>query len=103
MNKLTLLLVLISCVMAGSLKAEPRQDYKCFLDTNKGQTLVRFSWQPSKAKQYTRRLLGSELPALPHTDGKPMLVKRVYECVMSEEAFSTSQGRMLEHRSPMAG
>ena len=102
-NKLILLLLLACSVMAGPLQAEPREDYKCFIDTNKGQVLVRFSWQPSKAPKYKKQLLGSQLPALPHTDGKPMLVKRVYECVKKEDAFSTSQGRMLEHNWPMEG
>ncbi|MFV7771875.1 TapY2 family type IVa secretion system protein [Shewanella marisflavi] len=103
MNKLTLLVLLACSVMAGPLRAEPREDYKCFIETNKGQTLVRFSWQPSKAPQYKKQLIGRQLSALPHTDGKPMMVKRVYECVKKEEAFSTSQGRILEHSEPMEG
>ncbi|TVP12224.1 hypothetical protein AYI87_14400 [Shewanella sp. KCT] len=102
-NKLTLLALVAGFAMAGPLKAEPREDYKCFIDTNKGQVLVRFSWQPSKASQYKKQLVGSQLPALPHTDGKPMTVKRVYECAKREDAFSTSQGRMLEHNWPMEG
>ncbi|QYJ88913.1 TapY2 family type IVa secretion system protein [Shewanella halotolerans] len=103
MNKLILLVLLAFSVIAGPLKAEPREDYKCFIETNEGQVLVRFSWQPSKAPQYKKQLVGSQLPALLHTDGKPMTVKRVYECAKKEEAFSTSQGRMLEHNWPMEG
>lgn len=102
-NKFTLLALFAAGLLTAPLQAEPREDYKCFIDTNKGQTLVRFSWQPSMAPQYMKALVGSELPALPHTDGKPMLVKRVYECVKREEAFATSQGRTLERSSPMAG
>lgn len=101
MNKL--LFLLVSCTMAWSINAEPRKDYKCFIETNKGQTLVRFSWQPSKSVKYMKELVGSELPALPQTDGKPMLVNRVYQCVKQEEAFSTMQGRMLEQSEPIEG
>lgn len=82
-------------------QAESRENYKCFVDTSLGQGILHFSWYPSKANQYQRRLVGTKMPPQRHTNGMALYVKKVHECVKSSELFISGKARMLEE--PLEG
>lgn len=81
-------------VMAA--ETEKRQDYKCYLETNQGLKLIRFSWFESKVNQYLLSLPGTELPRLPRDKPIPLYAKAVLECVKNSESFTLEEAKQAE-------
>ena len=101
MKSSNVLLFAVFCSI--SAWAEPREDYKCFLLTTQGERVLNFSWQPSLVKRYQHQLVGTKMPAQPHSNGMPLYVKQVYECIKIIEAFKSSKARQFERENFVGG
>ncbi|MCT8864622.1 TapY2 family type IVa secretion system protein [Shewanella xiamenensis] len=93
---LGLLLLAGSQWSALATETEKRQDYKCYLDTNQGFKLMRFSWFESKVNEYLLTLPGTQLPRLPRDKPIPLYAKAVLECVKMSEPFTLEQAKQAE-------
>ncbi|TVL15581.1 hypothetical protein AYI92_16175 [Shewanella xiamenensis] len=93
---LGLLLLLGLQWSAMAAENEKRQDYKCYLETNQGFKLMRFSWFESKVNQYLLSLPGTELPRLPRDKPIPLYAKAVLECVKNTESFTLEEAKQAE-------
>uniref|UniRef100_Q0HXK2 Uncharacterized protein n=1 Tax=Shewanella sp. (strain MR-7) TaxID=60481 RepID=Q0HXK2_SHESR len=81
---------------AMAAEKEKRQDYKCYLETNQGAKLMRFSWFESKAEQYQLSLPGTKLPRLPRDKPIALYAKTVLECVKNTESFTLEEAKQAE-------
>lgn len=81
---------------AMAAENEKRQDYKCYLETNQGFKLMRFSWFESKVNEYLLTLAGTQLPRLPRDKPIPLYAKAVLECVKMSEPFTLEQAKQAE-------
>lgn len=99
MNKFSIILAIFALTLCQQAVAEDelRQDYKCYLETNQGFKLMRFSWFESKAATYMLHLPGNPLPRLPRDKPIPLYAKEVVECVKSTQSFSLEAAQAADN------
>ena len=76
--------------------AEKREDFKCYVETNQGDKVVRFSWLPSKTKLYMAKFVGQRLSKAGEGSPLPLYIKTMVECVKSEQTFEKAEAQVME-------
>ncbi|ACA85660.1 TapY2 family type IVa secretion system protein [Shewanella woodyi] len=97
MKKLLWVISLCCLWLSFSTTAEERADYKCYVDTNQGHKVVRFSWYPSKTKLYMARFVGKRMTS--DKGSQPLYIKSMLECVNVTQSFNKPQARAVEQRT----
>lgn len=106
MNKIKTILFTLSTVITLSLVPTsiqakspvdmPRENYKCYLDTNWIPQIGYFSWYPKDTRKNLAGLPGQKLPKSPMSRNRPLYIKKVIECVPETEDFSSTKAKKLE-------
>ncbi|GIU40719.1 TapY2 family type IVa secretion system protein [Shewanella colwelliana] len=104
MKVITLLIMFLASVsLQAAAETEMREAYKCHVNTTGGEKVLGYSWYPSKAKLYMRKLPAKRLPSLPSYGPKPLYIKSVVECVKHVERFSSQKSRDMDEQQAQNG
>jgi hypothetical protein len=76
--------------------AEQREDFKCYVETTQGHKLLRFSWLPSKTKNYMAKFVGKRVSHSGQGNSVPLYIKTMLECVKSQQSFNKPEAREVE-------
>lgn len=74
----------------------PREDYKCYLETNWTPQIGYFSWFPQDTRKNLAGLPGQKLPKTPMSRYRALYIKSVIECVSLADDFTNTKARKLE-------
>lgn len=86
--------VLCSCSFVSvAATSEPSQDYKCHIDSAKGEKVVFYRWKPKDLNVRVASLPGRQLA---DSKGKKYFIKDVVECVPLSQEFTSEQSKKLD-------
>lgn len=70
-----------------------KQDYKCYLETSRGEQIGFYRWPVKKHTFLAARLVGTQ--AFSNSNDKPF-IKEVVECVGLDDNFSNAKAQALD-------
>ncbi|QLE84654.1 hypothetical protein FLM48_05840 [Shewanella sp. Scap07] len=88
-----IIMISLILVFSSAVAAEEKGDYKCFVETTEGETLMFFRWKIADAKRQEQALVGQTF------QGKKLksnYVKKVMECQLDYKSFANANAQRLD-------